>query len=193
MPKCNFPKLKGSMWNVPIDTVDISNVLPPGADSNGLVVIKLKRKLTYRGHVYFEAVRPELLNQALMYLKENNPLYSDVSVDIGNIPDNLLSFANDDIPGLIRTVEDSEEIENPLDVHRFNSQETLLVPSLLTREEISIAPGDRKQLTSILSATFCEQRAFSCLFPQGKFGYDIERDVKLSPIKYSNQRLLNYT
>ena len=193
MPKGNFPKLKGSICNVPIDTVDISDVLARGADRNGLVVIKLKRKLTYRGHVYFEAVRPELLNQALMYLKENNPLYSDVSVDIGNIPDNLLSFANDDIPGLIRTVEDSEEIENPLDVHRFNSQETLLVPSLLTREEISIAPGDRKQLTSILSATFCEQRAFSCLFPQGKFGYDIERDVKLSPIKYSNQRLLNYT
>ena len=88
MPKGNFPKLKGSICNVPIDTVDISDVLPRGADSNGLVVIKLKRKLTYRGHVYFEAVRPELLNQALMYLKENNPIYSDVSLDIGNIPDN---------------------------------------------------------------------------------------------------------
>ena len=163
------------------------------SDSNGLVVIKLKRKLTYRSYVYFEAVRPELLNQALMYLKENNPLYSDVSVDIGNIPDNLLSFANDDIPGLIRTVEDSEEIENPLDVHRFNSQETFFVSILLTWEEISIAPGDGKQPTSILSDTFCEQLAFMCLFPQGKFGNNIERDVKLSQIKYFNQRLLNCT
>ena len=154
MPKGNFPKLKGSICNVPIDTVDISDLLPRGADSN------------------------EALNQALMYLKENNPLYSDVSVDIGNIPDNLLSFANDDIPGLIRTVEDSEEIENPLDVHRFNSQETLFVPNLLTGEEISIAPGDGKQPTSVLSDTFCEQLVFPCLFPQGKFGYKIERDVK---------------
>ena len=90
MPKGNFPKLKGSICNVPIDTVDISDVLPRGADSNGLVVIKLKRKLAYRVHVYFEAVRPELLNQALMYLKENNPLYSDVSADIGNIPENSI-------------------------------------------------------------------------------------------------------
>ena len=153
MPKGNFPELKGSICNVPIDTVDISDLLPRGADSNDLVVIKLKRKLAYRSHVYFEPVRPELLNQALMYLKENNPLYSDVSVDTGNI--NLLSFANDDIPGSIGTAENSEEIENPLVVHRFNSQETLFPPNLLTGEEISIAPGDRKQPTSILSDTFC--------------------------------------
>ena len=46
MPKGNFPKLKGSICNVPIDTLDISDVLLRGVDSNGLVVIKLKRKLT---------------------------------------------------------------------------------------------------------------------------------------------------
>ena len=190
MPKGDFPKLKGSICNVPIDTVDISDELPRSADSNGLVVIKLKRKLTYRGHVYFEAVRPELLNQALMYLKENNPLYSDVSVNISNIPNNLLPFANDDIPGPSGTAEDSEEIENPLDLHRFNSQETMFVPNLLTGEKINIAPGDRKQPTSILSDTFCEQLAFLYLFPQRKFGYNIERDVKLSPIKSTTHKCL---
>ena len=51
MSKGNFPKLKSSICNVPIDTVDISDVLPREADSNDLVVIKLKRKLTHRGHV----------------------------------------------------------------------------------------------------------------------------------------------
>ena len=70
MSKGNFPKLKGSICGVPIDAGDISDVLPRGGDINGLVVIKLKRKLTFRGRVYFEAVRPELLNQTLMYLKE---------------------------------------------------------------------------------------------------------------------------
>ena len=69
----------------------------------------------------------------------------------------------------------------------------MFVPNLLTGEEISIAPGDGKQPTSILSDTFCEQLAFPCLFPQGNFGYNIERDVKLSPIKYFNQQLPNYT
>ena len=51
-----MPKIKGSICNVPIDTVDVANTLPQGADSNGIVMIKLKRKMNYRGHVYFEAV-----------------------------------------------------------------------------------------------------------------------------------------
>ena len=51
MPKGKCQKLKGSICNVPIDTADIVNVLPGGPGSNGLVVVKLKRKLCYRGHV----------------------------------------------------------------------------------------------------------------------------------------------
>ena len=78
MPKAQTPKLKGSICNVPIDTVDVANTLPQGADSNGIVMIKLKRKLLYRGHVYFEAVSPDLVRSALEYLKMNNPLYGDI-------------------------------------------------------------------------------------------------------------------
>ncbi|XP_057316777.1 uncharacterized protein LOC130657796 [Hydractinia symbiolongicarpus] len=39
---------------------------------------------------------------------------------------------------------------------------------------------------------FCEELAHPYLFPTGKFGYKVERDIKLSPTKYFNQRLLNY-
>ena len=53
MPKGRFLKLKGS---IPMESDDITNVIPRGADSNGLLIVKLKRKLSYRGHVYFEAV-----------------------------------------------------------------------------------------------------------------------------------------
>ena len=44
MPKGKFPKMKGSICNVPIDTTETVNILPHGADSNGLIVVKLKRK-----------------------------------------------------------------------------------------------------------------------------------------------------
>ena len=54
-------------------------------------MVKLKRKLCYRGHVYFESVQSELIHQALTYLKENNALYSDISINLGNMPNNLLS------------------------------------------------------------------------------------------------------
>ena len=83
MPKGQFPKLKGSICSIPVNTSDIINVLPHGADSNSLVVVKLKSKLSYLAHVYFEAVRPES-----KYLKENNPLYCDIHIDV-NIPNEL--------------------------------------------------------------------------------------------------------
>ena len=43
MPKCQSPKLKGALCNVPLDVVDICNILPRPADSNGIVITKLKR------------------------------------------------------------------------------------------------------------------------------------------------------
>ena len=65
MPKGQMPKLKGSICNVPIDTAAIANTLPQGVDSNGIIMMKLKRKLVYRGHVYFEAGSPESVRSAL--------------------------------------------------------------------------------------------------------------------------------
>ena len=38
-----------------------------------------------------------------------------------------------------------------------------------------------------------EELAFPVLFPNGKFGYTAERDVKLSPVKYFNARLLHHS
>ena len=91
MPKGQMPKIKGSICNVPIDTANVANTLLQGADSNGIVMIKLKRKLVCRGHVYFEHVSPEVVRSALQYLKSNNPLYHDILIDVSQIPENLLS------------------------------------------------------------------------------------------------------
>lgn len=56
MPKGQAPKLKGVICNVKVDERDIFNTLPLLADNNGLVIAKLKKKLHYRGHVYFVSV-----------------------------------------------------------------------------------------------------------------------------------------
>lgn len=65
-------------------------MLPRGADSNGLVMLKLKRKLVFRGHVYFEAVCPQSVYAALYYLKKHNPLYNDIEICYDNISTNML-------------------------------------------------------------------------------------------------------
>ena len=58
VPKSQSPKLKEALCNIPIDTSDVCNTLPRPADSNGIIIVKLKGKLQYKGHVYFEFVRP---------------------------------------------------------------------------------------------------------------------------------------
>ena len=70
MPKGQFTKIKGAMFNVPIETDNICTILPRGIDSNGLILLKLKRKLCYRGHVLFEPVRPDVVKETLNYLKQ---------------------------------------------------------------------------------------------------------------------------
>ena len=64
-----FAKIKGSIYNIPIETANICNILQRPADSNGLIVVKLKWDLKYRGCVYFELVHPNDIPQALNYLK----------------------------------------------------------------------------------------------------------------------------
>ena len=60
MPKGQYPKVKGAICNVPVEAEDVCNVLPRPPENNGLLFLKLKKKLQYRGHVYFEAVRPDI-------------------------------------------------------------------------------------------------------------------------------------
>ena len=200
MPKGQFTKIKGAMCNVPIETDNICNILPRGIDNNGLILLKLKRKLCYRGHL-FEPVRPDVVKETLNYLKQNNSLYSDIEINIGNIPLNLLSL--DEIPIVREDSPDShpdqsnnlEEIDNPLDRYRLGAKDSVLIPTIpcqINEEDITIAPGEGIKPLSILTDKHCEELAHPHLYPTGKFGYQVDREVPLSPIKCFNQRLLNY-
>ena len=52
MPKGQSPKMKGSICNIPISEIDNNyNSLPRPADRKGVIIVKLKRKAAYRGHM----------------------------------------------------------------------------------------------------------------------------------------------
>ena len=87
----------------------------------------------------------------------------------------------------------AEETDNPLDHFRLGATETMLVNNVPLVEDLVIAPGEDMQPMSILMDEKCEELAHPYLFPTGKFGYKAEREIRLSPVKYFNQRLLNYT
>ena len=93
MPKGKSLKIKGSICNIPVSEVDSNcNKLPRPADSNDLIIVKLKRKLDYKGHIVFEAIRPDIVIQFLGFLRRHNDLYSDIEINPANIQVDILGL-----------------------------------------------------------------------------------------------------
>lgn len=61
MPK---GQLKGAVVNVPVDVNKTYKQLPR---SEEIILLKLKKKLAFKGHVFFESFRPEKVRDALLY------------------------------------------------------------------------------------------------------------------------------
>ena len=260
-------KILGAVCNVPVSCEETCTSLPRAPANSGIILVKLKRKLQFKGHVYFEAVCPRVLLQALDWLKANNFLYENISVNldssysefnfmrnindirIENQPcnddngdyyeqnnnhvandvyndehyvDNYDNYNDDDWQGNYYNNgdyceenndiydEDESDKEDPLDDFRTPSCETCLqsiipdYPCIVNEEtnknDISvgneiynIAPGEGRHPLCIMSDRYCEEFAFPVLFPKGRFGYKDEKEIKLTPVKYFNARLLHYS
>lgn len=107
-----------------------------------------------------------------------------------------------------RTETLNEELEDPLNEHRSPASETCLqsvIPDypILTeenqsdnsngREIYNTAHGENKHPVSVMTDKLCEELAFPVLFLKGRFGYTAEQQIKLSPVKYFNARLLHHS
>ena len=60
-------------------------------------------------------------------------------------------------------------------------------------EVYNIAPGENKHPVSLMNDKLCEELAFPVLLPKGRFGYTTERQIKVTPVKYFNARLLHHS
>ena len=83
MPKGQQPKIKGSVCNIPVQANAVSDCLPQSNEN--IILVKLKRKIEFRGHVYFENVRPEAVHAALCFLKQFNPFHSNILINVDDI------------------------------------------------------------------------------------------------------------
>ena len=77
MPKGKQQKINGAICNVPVDCDQTCNIMQRPPERSEIILRKLKRKLAFRGHVYFQAVRPDIVLSSLKWLRVNIPLYGD--------------------------------------------------------------------------------------------------------------------
>ena len=130
---------------------------------------------------------------------ESDEYDNETTIDF--VCDSSVKPINNRISGLDKEkqseLESEEEDENPLNEHRLPCQETSFVPNIPHEQiddgNIVIAPGQDITPIPVICDEHCEELAHPYLFPTGKFGYKTERTVSLSPVKYFNQRLLNYS
>ena len=86
-------------------------------------------------------------------------------------------------------------MDDQLNAHRAAGYETTLAPEIsriYEDDNVIIAPGQGKTPVSVLNDDHCEELAFPYLLPTGNFGYKVKRKMPLFPVKYFNQRLLNF-
>ena len=73
--------IHGPAVNIPADLRPVCDLLPRLPLQAQVVPMKLKRKLSYKGHYMYQYVQPAKVLLALEWLKKNNPLYKDVAID----------------------------------------------------------------------------------------------------------------
>ena len=89
MPKGQQKIVSGAICNVPVNCDQTCKILPTPPARSGIIMLKLKCKLEFRGHVSFQAVHPQLVENALNWLMQNNALYNNVTTDMSNISEDL--------------------------------------------------------------------------------------------------------
>ena len=90
-------------------------------------------------------------------------------------------------------IESDDELEttlNPFNTHRHATDESLVIEN---ENLLELAPGQDKGTRHILFDKKCEELAFPKIFFRGKFGYTFPREHQLTPKRYFNQRLLNFS
>ena len=123
MPKGQQRKIKGAICNVPVECDKTCETLPRAPESSGIILLKLKRKLQFRGHVYYQAVRPNIVVNALNWLKANNELYKTITIDIDRIDRNLPTLEVTSIPEC--TTSTSTDVEPPMNEEDISTDENI--------------------------------------------------------------------
>ena len=210
--------LKGQVVLVPADLNKIQKVLPRSSNDDHLISVALKRRLTDNSSYIKQHISPAKINAALIWLKKNNSLYTDVEydtewekamqesdpelwsmltegVDSDNIteetPDLILDSDSDD--------EDSECDERFCDdekeqIHKHGVPYPTVIqdvhgPDISVEQIVDVAPAEGKIPINRSMEPNCEPLAFPKHFSTGNFHYNVDRKTKITPLKYFKSRV----
>ena len=109
-----------------------------------------------------------------------------------NINPDLLSIGEKPLESEIDfEIESDDKLETPWACsHRHAADESLVIGY---ENFLELAPGQDKSARHIFFDKKCKELALPKIFFRGKFGYTFPRERHLTPTRYFNQRLLNFS
>ncbi|XP_073681626.1 uncharacterized protein [Garra rufa] len=204
LPKGGQNGVHGPVTCVPANIVETSNLLPLSSMEGSLLPVKLKRKLTYKGHYKYQFVDTMHIKQALKCLKQINVHYKDVEFNEAWVN----GFCRKDDEVLEKDAH-AENGERSVDVgedellhdrqQHCMFQDTCLMPVDIGQEALdhyfddilNVAPGEGNNPVKLLSDVGNEAKCFPVLFPMGCNTYHETRDQRLTLSRYFNNRILH--
>ena len=202
--------LKGQVVLVPSDLTKIQKVLPRSCDEGHLISLALKRRLSDKSDYHKQHIRPSAVNAALTKLMEINNFYQNI--EISQSWEQISETSDEELWGLLTNknakndngnnseTDSDEEIDGNDTSKEKEKKEKSQVPHptvlhsndgpTITSEQIlNLAPGEHQIPVSTYSEPNWEALAFVKHYSEGKFHYNTERSVKITPSKYIHARL----
>jgi hypothetical protein len=184
MPRGGQINLKGNIVNVPADVNSTIKSLPRMIDENQTIMLKLKRKLSYKHHVAFENIRPNKVFEAAKWLVGNSDLFKSEGIVLNEtwlsnpqqFPNTTDNVAEDD--GVL--IDDWTEDDNF--IHRPTGNLDTCLQSLDFREfnkVLSVAPGENNLPIGLFQDIHSEALSFPSIFCGHKRVVNTERLVSL--------------
>ncbi|XP_078790066.1 uncharacterized protein LOC105353590 isoform X2 [Oryzias latipes] len=210
LPKGGQNGVHGPITCVPANLVQTTNVLPRSDMEGSLLRVKLKRKLTYKGHYEYQFVDTMHIRRALQYLKRNNKYYNDIEFNEAWLND----FCKEDLEEENRNEpekqadkkdekeDEADDGEDELLHDRQNHcmfQDSALFPVDIGQEVLdqyfedilNLAPAEGNNPVRLLTNRENEAKCFPVIFPDGKNVYHENRKFKLTLSRYFNNRILH--
>nr|XP_057920504.1 uncharacterized protein LOC131117065 [Doryrhamphus excisus] len=204
LPKGGQNGVHGPVTCVPANVVETTNLLPRSNMEGSMLRVKLKRKLTYKGHYEYHFVDSMHIREALRYLKESNVHYEDIEYneewvnDFCREPD--ASQVEDSVPAVDVTppLDAEDELLHDRQQHCM-FQDTCLMPVDIGQEALdqyydnilNVAPAEGNNPVRLLSDHSNEAKCFPVLFPRGRFTFHDTRQYRLTASRYFNNRIMH--
>ncbi|XP_053178284.1 uncharacterized protein LOC128361756 [Scomber japonicus] len=200
LPKGGQNGVHGPVTCVPSNNNAVNNVLPRLENQDLMIRVKLKRKITYKGHYEYQYVHTNKVHCALEHLKSHNKWYKDVEINT-DWTNPLEKDKNDDG----NTSEEGEEVKDIEDEHINDKQQhgmyldTCMQPVDVAQEildqhfdsVLSVAPAEGNSPVRLLTDVSNEAKCFPVLFPKGTGTFHDARQHRLTLSRYLNCRVLN--